>query len=48
MKKIIVLALILIISTVAAFAGDRRIAFERRDAVYVANLDGTAEKKIAD
>ena len=48
MKKIIVLALILIISTVAAFAGDRRIAFERRDAVYMANLDGTAEKKIAD
>ena len=48
MKKIIVLALILIISTVAAFAGDRRIAFECRDAVYVANLDGTAEKKIAD
>jgi dipeptidyl aminopeptidase/acylaminoacyl peptidase len=48
MKKIIASAFILIISTVAAFAGERRIAFERSDAVYVANLDGTAEKKIAD
>jgi len=48
MKKIIALALVLVISTVVAFAGERRIAFERSDAVYVANLDGTAEKKIAD
>ena len=47
MKKIIALALILVISTVAAFAGERRIAFERSDAIYVANLDGTAEKKVA-
>jgi TolB protein len=46
-KKIIALALILVISTVAAFAGERRIAFERSDAIYVANLDGTAEKKVA-
>jgi hypothetical protein len=46
-KKIIALALVLVIP-VAAFAGERRIAFERSDAVYVANLDGTAEKKIAD
>ena len=48
MKKIIALALVLVISTVVAFAGERRIAFERSDAVYVANLDGTAEKQIAD
>ena len=48
MKKIIALALVLVISNVAAFAGERRIAFERSDAIYVANLDGTAEKKIAD
>ncbi len=48
MKKIIALAFVLITSTVAAFAGERRIAFERSDAVYVANPDGTAEKKIAD
>jgi len=47
-KKIIALALILVISTVAAFAGERRITFERSDAIYVANLDGTAEKKVAD
>ena len=31
-----------------AFSGDQHIAFERNNAVYVANLDGTAEKKIAD
>jgi TolB protein len=48
MKKIIAPALVLITSTAAGFAGERRIAFERSDAVYVANLDGTAEKKIAD
>lgn len=46
MKEII--AFVLIISAVAAFAGDRRIAFERKPAAYIANLDGTAEKKIAD
>ena len=27
---------------------DRHIAFERNDAIYIANLDGTGEKKIAD
>ena len=48
MKKIIALAFVLITSNIAAFAGEHRIAFERTDAVYVANLDGTAEKKIAD
>jgi hypothetical protein len=40
MKKIIALALVLVISTVAAFAGERRIAFERNNAVYIANFDG--------
>ncbi len=48
MKKIIALAFLLVTSNIAAFAGEHRIAFERSDAVYVANLDGTAEKKIAD
>src|SRR5947207_8848891 len=48
MKEILALAFVLITSTIAAFAGEHRIAFERRDAVYMANLDGTAEKKIAD
>ena len=32
----------------SVFCGDRHIAFERNDAVYIANLDGTGEKKIAD
>jgi len=35
-------------SFAAAFAADRHIAFERNNAVYVANLDGTNEKRIAD
>src|SRR5262249_25459099 len=30
------------------FCGDRHIAFERDQAVWLANLDGTGEKKIAD
>jgi TolB protein len=33
---------------VTAFPTDRHIAFERKDAVWIANLDGTGEKKIAD
>src|SRR5262245_41400747 len=28
--------------------GDRQIAFERDQAVWIANLDGTSEKKVAD
>jgi TolB protein len=32
----------------SVFCGDRHIAFERNDAVYIANLDGAGEKKIAD
>src|SRR5439155_16745716 len=48
MKKIIALAFVLITSTIAASAGEHRIAFERSDAAYTAKLDGTAEKKIAD
>lgn len=31
-----------------ATAGERHIAFERDDAVWIANLDGTGEKKISD
>src|SRR5262249_311666 len=30
------------------FCGDRHIGFERDQAVWLANLDGTGEKKIAD
>ena len=46
MKGIIVLAAALATSLATGFSGDRHIAFERDNAVYVANLDGTAEKKI--
>jgi len=35
-------------SPASVFCGDRHIAFERNDAIYIANLDGTGEKKIAD
>jgi TolB protein len=48
MKKIILLAFALASFGVTAFPADQRIAFERKDAVYIANLDGTGEKKIAD
>ena len=34
--------------TVFAAAGERKIAFERNDAIWIAKLDGTGEKKIAD
>jgi TolB protein len=38
----------LLASTGLATAGERHIAFERDDAVWIANLNGTGEKKIAD
>jgi TolB protein len=34
--------------TAFATAGERHLAFERNDAVWIAKLDGTGEKKIAD
>jgi len=48
MKKVISLGFALASLSVTAFSDDRHIAFERNDAVYIANLDGTNEKKIAD
>jgi TolB protein len=48
MKEIIPLAFALAIFSATAYAGDRHIAFERNGAACIANLDGTAEKKIAD
>jgi hypothetical protein len=48
MRKIILPALLLTSFGITAFAADRHIAFERNNAVYIANLDGTGEKKIAD
>ena len=41
-------ALGLALSPISAFCGERHIAFERDQAVWIANLDGTSEKKIAD
>jgi TolB protein len=35
-------------SHVSVFSSDRQIAFERDQAVWIANLDGAGEKKIAD
>jgi TolB protein len=48
MKNTILLAFALAGFGVTAFPADQRIAFERNDAVYIANLDGTGEKKVAD
>jgi TolB protein len=48
MRKLISVAFALASFSVSAFPSDRHIAFERNDAVYIANLDGTNEKKIAD
>ncbi len=48
MKGIILLAFSLAASSATAFSGERQIAFERNNAVYLANLDGTSERKIAD
>jgi len=46
MNKIILFAFAL--TSVTAFAADQYIAFERNNAVYIADLDGTNEKKVAD
>ena len=48
MRKVIAVAVTLASLCVTAFPSDRHIAFERNNVVYVANLDGTNEKKIAD
>jgi TolB protein len=48
MNKITCVVITLAGLSAAAFPADRHIAFERNDAVYIANLDGTNEKKIAD
>jgi len=48
MKKIRLVALGLASLGVTAFPAERHIAFERNNAVYIANLDGADEKKIAD
>ena len=44
----VVIALALTASPVSVLCSDRQIAFERDQNVWIANLDGTGEKKIAD
>jgi len=48
MRKMVFFAFALASLSATAFPADRHIAFERNNAVYIANLDDTAEKKIAD
>lgn len=48
MKQRTVVLLALIVPAIGTLAGERRIAFERNDAVYVANLDDSGEKKVGD
>src|SRR5204862_5702233 len=48
MKRIILLGFTLAFSSASGFCADRQIAFERNQAVWIANIDGTGEKKIAD
>ncbi|HEU0273345.1 MAG TPA: hypothetical protein VFQ83_02315 [Candidatus Udaeobacter sp.] len=48
MNRIILSAIALIGLATTTFPADRRIAFERDNAVYIANLDGTNEKKLAE
>jgi TolB protein len=47
-RKLIFFAFALGSLSPTAFPADRQIAFERNNAIYIANLDGANEKKIAD
>jgi TolB protein len=47
-KQVLSQILFVLFAVSVAFAGPQMIAFERNDAVWIANLDGTGEKKIAD
>ncbi len=47
-KKILCSTLLLLSGAASSFAFLQMIAFERNQAVWIANLDGTGEKKIAD
>jgi TolB protein len=48
MNKIILFVLALASLALTTFPADRQIAFERNDAVWIANLGGSGEKKVAD
>jgi TolB protein len=47
-KRILSPILFLLFGAASSFAAPQMIAFERDQAVWIANLDGTGEKKIAD
>ena len=47
-KKILCSTLLLLSGAASSFASPQMIAFERYQAAWIANLDGTGEKKIAD
>jgi TolB protein len=47
-KKILCSILAFLSGAASSFAAPQMIAFERNQAVWIANLDGTGEKKIAD
>src|SRR5947209_19372076 len=48
MKNVILFGPALIVSPASVFCGARHITFERNQAVWIAKLDGTGEKKIAE
>jgi TolB protein len=48
MKNIVLLGFAFSGFALTGFPADRHIAFERDNAIYIANLDGTNEKRIAD
>ena len=48
MRKLVSFAFALTSFSATAFPADRQMAFERNNAIYVANFDGTNEKKIVD
>src|SRR6266404_2611934 len=47
-KKILSQILFVLLGATVALGGPQMIAFERKDAVWIGNLDGTGEKKLAD
>lgn len=48
MKLPVLFVVVTLVAFGVALGGERRIAFDKNDAVYVANLDGTAVRQVAD
>jgi TolB protein len=47
MKSTLLILLMLVLVAALAVAGPQKIAFQRRDNIWISNIDGTAAKKIA-